>query len=166
MRNAVQAEYDKGCDLPTVTLKVDFINCAETVEYQAYKPLQNIFLGDSVRVIAPRIGVEVSMRMTQYTYDCLQRRYTAMTLGTVADTLEGNTISARQLPSGIITGSKLAINSVGIGALQNGSVGSLQIQMAAIQTAHIETAAMLKVCSLRRSDSSSKLYGWILTLST
>ena len=23
MRNAVQAEYDKGCDLPTVTLKVD-----------------------------------------------------------------------------------------------------------------------------------------------
>ena len=68
MRNAAQAEYDKGCDLPTVTLKVDFINCAETVEYQAYKPLQNIFLGDSVRVIAPRIGVEVSMRMTQYTY--------------------------------------------------------------------------------------------------
>ena len=62
------------------------------------------------------------MRMTQYTYDCLQRKYTAMTLGTVADTLEGNTISARQLPSGIITGSKLAINSVGIGALQSGSV--------------------------------------------
>lgn len=142
MRNAVQAEYDKGCDLPTVTLKVDFINCAETEEYRDYKPLQDIFLGDSVRVIAPRIGVEVSMRMTQYTYDCLQRRYTAMTLGTVADTLEGNTISARQLPSGIITGSKLAINSVGIGALQNGSVGSLQIQMAAIQTAHIETAAI------------------------
>ena len=142
MRNAVQAEYDKGCDLPTVTLKVDFINCAETEEYRDYKPLQNIFLGDSVRVIAPRIGVEVSMRMTQYTYDCLQRKYTAMTLGTVADTLEGNTISARQLPSGIITGSKLAINSVGIGALQNGSVGSLQIQMAAIQTAHIETAAI------------------------
>ena len=142
MRNAVQAEYDKGCDLPTVTLKVDFINCAETEEYRDYKPLQNIFLGDSVRVIAPRIGVEVSMRMTQYTYDCLQRKYTAMTLGTVADTLEGNTISARQLPSGIITGSKLAINSVGIGALQSGSVGSLQIQMAAIQTAHIETAAI------------------------
>ena len=84
----------------------------------------------------------IMMRMTQYTYDCLQRKYTAMTLGTVADTLEGNTISARQLPSGIITGSKLAINSVGIGALQSGSVGSLQIQMAAIQTAHIETAAI------------------------
>ena len=142
MRNAAQAEYANGCDLPTVTLKVDFINCAETEEYRDYKPLQNIFLGDSVRVVAPRIGVEVSMRMTQYTYDCLTRKYTAMTLGTVADTLEGNTISARQLPSGIITGPKLAINSVGTGALQSGSVGALQIQMAAIQTAHIETAAI------------------------
>jgi phage minor structural protein len=143
MRNAVQAEFDAGCDLPTVTLKVDFINCAETVEYAQYKALQNIYLGDSVRVIARRIGVEVSMRMTQYTYDCLTRKYTAVTLGTVADTIEGNMISARQLASGIISGSKLAINSVGSGQLQSGSVGALQIQLAAIQSAHIETAAII-----------------------
>lgn len=37
---------------------VDFINCAETEEYRDYKPLQNIFLGDSVRVIAPRIALK------------------------------------------------------------------------------------------------------------
>ena len=144
MRDAAQAQFDAGCDVPTVTLDVSFINCAETEEYKEYGFLQNIFLGDAVRVIAPRVGVWVSMRMTQYTYDCLTRKYTQMTLGTVADTVEGNTISARQLPSGIITGSKLAINSVGSGALQNGSVGSLQIKMAAIETAHIEDAAITK----------------------
>lgn len=144
MRDAAQAQFDAGCDVPTVTLDVSFINCAETEEYAEYGFLQNIFLGDAVRVIAPRVGVWVSMRMTQYTYDCLTRKYTQMTLGTVADTVEGNTISARQLPSGIITGSKLAINSVGSGALQNGSVGSLQIKMAAIETAHIEDAAITK----------------------
>ena len=142
MRSAAQAEFDKGCDLPTVTLKVDFINCADTEEYRQYGFLQNIFLGDAVRVLVKKLGISVSMRMTQYAYDCLTRRYTSVTLGTVADTLEGNTISSRQLPAGIITGSKLAINSVGAGQLQTGSVGSLQIQMAAIQTAHIETAAI------------------------
>ena len=73
MRAAAQAEFDKGCDLPTVTLKVDFVNCADTEEYRQYAFLLNIFLGDSVRVVARRIGVEVSMRMTQYTYDCLTR---------------------------------------------------------------------------------------------
>jgi phage minor structural protein len=143
MRAAVQAEYDKGCDLPAVTLKVDFINCAETEEYRQYKALQNIFLGDAVRVIARRIGVAVSMRLTQYTYDCLTRKYTAMTLGTVADTVEGNIISSRQLASGSIPGAKLTLNSVGAGQLQNGSVGSLHIGLAAIQSAHIQDAAII-----------------------
>ena len=144
MRKAAQAEFDAGCDLPTVTLKVDFINCSDTEEYKQYAALTDIFLGDSVRVIARRIGVEVSMRMTQYTYDCLTKKYTSVTLGTAADTLEGSMISSRQLPSGVISGSKLAINSVGAGQLQSGSVGSLQVKMAAIQTAHIQDAAITK----------------------
>ena len=144
MRKAAQAEFDAGCDLPTVTLKVDFINCSDAEEYKQYAALTDVFLGDSVRVIARRIGVEVSMRMTQYTYDCLTKKYTSVTLGTAADTLEGSMISSRQLPSGVISGSKLAINSVGAGQLQSGSVGSLQVKMAAIQTAHIQDAAITK----------------------
>ena len=90
MRKAAQAEFDTGCDLPTVTLKVDFVNCSDAEEYRQYAALTDIFLGDSVRVVARRIGVEVSMRMTQYTYDCLTRKYTSVTLGTAADTLEGS----------------------------------------------------------------------------
>ena len=144
MRKAAQAEFDADCDLPTVTLKVDFVNCSDAEEYKQYAALTDIFLCDSVRVVARRIGVEVSMRMTQYTYDCLTRKYTSVTLGTAADTLEGSMISSRQLPSGVISGSKLAINSVGAGQLQSGSVGSLQVKMAAIQTAHIQDAAITK----------------------
>lgn len=142
MRSAANAEFEKGCDLPTVTLKVDFVNCPDAEEYRQYAALSNIFLGDSVRVIARRIGVEVSMRMTQYTYDCLTHKYTAVTLGTAVSTLEGSMVSARQLASGSITGSKLALNSVGTGQLMNGSVGSLQVKAAAIQTAHIQDAAI------------------------
>lgn len=144
MRKAAQAEFDAGCDLPTVTLKVDFVNCSDAEEYKQYAALTDIFLGDSVRVVARRIGVEVSMRMTQYTYDCLTKKYTSVTLGTAADTLEGSMISSRQLPSGVVSGSKLALNSVGSGQLQSGSVGSLQVRMAAIQTAHIQDAAITK----------------------
>ena len=132
LRAAAKAEYDKGCDLPTVTLGVDFINCADTEEYRDYHLLQNIYLGDTVRVIAPRIGVAVSMRLTQYTYDCLKRKYTQLSLGTVAETLEGSMISSRQLPSGSITGGKLASNSV----------GSLQLKAASILAGHIDADAI------------------------
>lgn len=142
MRQAAQDEFDKGCDLPNVTLTVEFIDVTETEEYKQYTFLQSIFLGDAVRVIARGIGVSVSMRMTEYSYDCLTRKYITMTLGTVADTLAGNIITSRQLPNGSITGAKLAINSVGIGQLQSGSVGELQIQEAAIANAHIQDAAI------------------------
>ena len=144
LRKAAQTEYENGCDLPTVTLKVDFVNCADTEEYRQYGFLQNIFLGDSVRVIARRIGVEVSLRMTQYIYDCLTQKYTDVTLGTAAGTLEVSMISARQLASGSITGMKLALNSVGSGQLQSGSVGSLQIKNAAIRGAHIQDACITR----------------------
>ena len=69
MREEAQAEFDKGCDLPTVTLTVEFIDVTQTEEYRQYSFLQSIFLGDAVRVIAKRVGVEVSMRMTAYTYN-------------------------------------------------------------------------------------------------
>ena len=144
MRKAAQDEYAKGSDLPTITLKVDFVNCTDAEEYRQYAALTDIFMGDSVRVIARRIGVEVSMRMTQYTYDCLTQKYTSVTLGTVADALEGSMISARQLASGSITGAKLALNSVGSGQLQSGSVGSLQIKNAAIGSAHIQDASITR----------------------
>ena len=132
LRKAAKAEFDKGCDLSTVTLNVDFINCADTEEYRDYHLLQNIYLGDAVRVIAPRIGVALSMRLTQYTYDCLKRKYTQLSLGSVAEALEGNMISTRQLPSGSITGGKLASNSV----------GSLQLKAASIQAGHIDADAI------------------------
>ena len=142
MRSAAQAEYDKGCDLPTITLKVDFINCAETEEYKDFHLLQNIYLGDAVRVIAPKIQVSVSMRMTQYTYDCLKRKYTAMTLGTAADTLEGSMISSRQLPSGSISGSKLAINSVGGLNLMADSIQSRHVSAESITTEKLAAAVV------------------------
>ena len=142
MRKAAQAEFDAGCDAATASLKVDFVNCKDTEEYKQFAALTDIFLGDSVKVVLKRMGFEVVMRMTQYTYDCLTRKYTSVTLGTASETLEGTTVSARQLASGSISGTKLMLNSIGSGHLQNGSVGSLQVKAAAIQSAHIQTAAI------------------------
>ena len=142
MREAVQAEYDKGCDLPTVTLDVDFINLDDTEEYAQYGALHSIFLGDSVHVIVQKLGISVALRMTQYTYDCLLNRYTKVTLGTVAATIEGSTISSAQIPTGSISGMKITMNAIGTGHIVNGAVGSLQVKTAAIGSAHVQQAAI------------------------
>ena len=65
-----------------------------------------------------------------------------MTLGTVTDTLEGNTISARQLPSGVITGSKLAINCPWVSERCRAARSArCKSRWRQFRTAHIETAA-------------------------
>lgn len=142
MREAAQAEFDKGCDLPDVTLTVEFVNEFDTEEYRPYGWLKNIYPGDSVRVKAKRLGVAVSMRLTQYTFDCLKKKYKSMSLGTVADTMAASTITARQLPTGIISGSKLAIGAVGTGNIADGAIKTAKIDIAAIETANIADAAI------------------------
>ena len=82
------------------------------------------------------------MRLTQYTYDCLIRKYTSMTLGTVADTLEGNMISSRQIPSGSISGTKLGINSVGSMQLRADSVLAGHVSAESITTEKLAAAAV------------------------
>ncbi|HML46868.1 MAG TPA: phage tail spike protein, partial [Clostridia bacterium] len=144
LRQAVYTELENGCDLPTITLDVDFINVGDTEEYAAYLPLTDIFLGDSVRVISPKLGLEVSLRMTQYTYDCLLMRYTSVKLGSISDSVESSLISARQIASGSLGGGKLAIGSIGTGHLQSASVGSLQVKAAAIGAAHIQDASITR----------------------
>lgn len=145
MRQAAQDAYDAGDDLPDVTLNVSFIDCAETEEYSQYRNLQGIHLGDTVKVIAKRVGVSVAMRMTQYTYNCLTRQYEAMTLGTIDDGIEGNMISPRSIGSGSISGRMIKLGSIGTGALQDGAVNSLKIALAAIEYAHINEATINKL---------------------
>jgi len=142
LREAAQAEYEKGCDLPTVTLTVDFLNLDDTVEYAQYGVLHNVFLGDSVQVIVDKLALNVALRMTQYTYDCLLCRYTKVTLGTAETSLEGSLISASQIASGSIGGGKLSLGSIGTGHIQHASIGSMQVKTAAIGSAHIQQAAI------------------------
>ena len=142
LREAAQTEFDKGCDLPDITLTVEFIDVNDTEEYAGYRFLKDIFLGDTVRVIAGRIGVEVSMRMTEYAYNCLTRQYEKMTLGTIANTVAGSIITARQLPQGIITGGKLAFGAVGAGHLGTGSITAQHLQADSISAEAIQAGAI------------------------
>ena len=142
LREAAQKEFDNGCDIATLTLTVDFVNCADTEEYKQYRFLQNIYIGDSVRVINSRIGVDTRIRMTDYTFNCLTLQYDAMTLGTLASTPDNSLITGKQLGNGIVTGNKIALSSVSAGKLVNGSVVANKIAAGAITAGKIDAGAV------------------------
>ena len=142
LRLAAQDEFDKGCDLPDVSIDVSFIHLENTVEYAQYQPLDHLFIGDGVRVIVKTHSLNLPLRVTESSFDVLLERYLKMTLGSASKTLAGSMISPRQLPAGGIKGMKLAMGAIGTGHLQTASIGSLQVKAAAIGAAHIQQAAI------------------------
>lgn len=87
MRDAVQAEWDGKRDKPSTTLDVGFVDTSQTAEYAAYGDSYNLAIGDSVRVICPNVGIDTTMRVTEYEFDCLKKAYTYLGLGDVAATI-------------------------------------------------------------------------------
>jgi phage minor structural protein len=142
MREAALEEFENGADLMDLSLTIDFVMPENTVEYRDFKHLRDIFLGDTVKVIVERVGLEIFLRMTEYKFNCLTRRYESITLGQAAGNAATG-ISPRQLPNGRISGIKLGYGSVNGGAIQDGAVGSLQIGLASIMSAHIEDAQIV-----------------------
>lgn len=80
-------DANENIGLPKLTLSVDFVDLAQTEEYEKYENLQRALLGDTVRVYVPKLDVDVSARLAEYTFDCLTKRYTKVTLGNSKETI-------------------------------------------------------------------------------
>lgn len=82
LKAAAEAEFAKGCDQPRITASVQFELLGDSEEYAQYHKLQGIFLGDTIYAKSNMADIDVPIKMTQYTYNCLTQKYESMTLGT------------------------------------------------------------------------------------
>lgn len=81
LRKRAQAEYEAGIDLPNITYNVDMIDLSKTRMYRNYKELLKVMLGDVVRIRHRKLNIETKARVIAMTYDCIQKKITALTLG-------------------------------------------------------------------------------------
>lgn len=87
LKNKALSMYaDDAVDVATYTLTVNLVAIEDTAEYNDYKALLLIGLGDTGYCIL-RDGSAVLLRMTKYTYDALTCRYKSVTLGDAKDTI-------------------------------------------------------------------------------
>lgn len=166
MREAAQKEFDAGCDMAALTVDVDFVQIGDTVEGRDIAELNNMYIGDGVWVISPTTGVKMQARITDYTFDCIARRYTQMTLGTVSAMLDSVSVTGKQLPGGIITGTKIAPGAVGSGAIADGAVIARTISAGAILADAIAANAVIANAIAAGAVTTEKLAAGAVTADT
>ena len=80
--------------IPDISWTIGFVNLAQTEEYKDKAILEEIHWGDTVTVILPKMGINVSARAVKARHNVLLDRYESVTLGKVkaniSDTIADN----------------------------------------------------------------------------
>ena len=143
MRQAVADEFAKGCDLPDLTLEIDFIHIGDTEEYRQYRNLERVFLYDLVRIRHAPTGFVAKAQVSGYEWNALTRRYNSITVGNVF-AVESSAVAGYQLTEGAVTATKIAPGSVTGSSLRELSVTNAKLAHAAVGTANIQDAAITR----------------------
>lgn len=107
MLNNAAASYIAAYQLgvPEVSIDLDFVQLSDTEEYKG-TAFETVELGDTVRVIFERNGVDTRARVTETTYDALLDKMSTVHVGTIerdiVDTIAGLEKSEQSAPPGPI----------------------------------------------------------------
>lgn len=76
--------------VPNVSISVNLVTQAGALGYDAkaiqtpeYEADQEIYLGDSVRVVFTKLGIDTTARVVKYEYDSIKERYKKIDVGTI-----------------------------------------------------------------------------------
>ena len=122
-----QKQYAAGVDLPEITYEVDMVSLEGTEEYKDYENLENVGLGDDVKCKHHILEIETTARVTELTYDCINRRNRKIKLGKFSKTAFGSQFDTEHKINSIIApdGSVMAEKVQGI---LNGIYTQLKLQ--------------------------------------
>lgn len=88
LRAAAEAYITKhDIGVPTVSVKVSFINLADTLEYEDMKSLQSVHLCDTVTVQFEKLGIDTQAKVSSYKWNVLAERYDEITVGSIRTSL-------------------------------------------------------------------------------
>ncbi len=113
-------------DQPAVNVRVEFLKLGDTIEYEQYRRLEDVFLCDRVRVRHPGIGVDVLTEVIETVWDCLSGRFKAIELGRVHLARERLSVPVWQLPQNI-PGTLVAAGTLDGGAFTDGAGAALTL---------------------------------------
>lgn len=83
-------EYLKTVDKPKVNISIDFVLLSRTKEYENFRFLEDVKLGDTVTIYNEKMNFNKKSRVISYTYNPLADNYNSIELGDFLNVLTDN----------------------------------------------------------------------------
>lgn len=150
-----EAQFDAGLDKPKVTISVDMILLQNTEQYKDVKDLEEVSLGDTVRIYNRHLGIMSEARIIELEYDAIRKKVSSVVIGDYEYNYFNDVSSATEIIKNVINpdGTLMAERVQGI---LNGVYTQLRLQSTAAQKVD---GVAFKVEEL---DDESPLYGCMI----
>lgn len=152
LKKKCQEQYDNGIDKPTVTISINMVALQNTEEYQDYKVLEEVSLGDAVHCKSSNLGIVTDARVTEIKYNPISKKVSSVKIGDVAadyfgrlsDSVVRVDIAIR--PDGTVIGQQVE-------GLINMALAQLKLQSTVAKKVNV------RAILLEDTDPNSPLYG-------
>ena len=96
LRRLTQQDIETGIDKPTLSTVIDFIKLSDTKEYEKYKNIEDLYIGDSINVYVEKINIDIEQRIIKTTYNPLTNRFTKYELGSIKTNYATQSVKAEK----------------------------------------------------------------------
>lgn len=150
-----EAQFSAGLDKPKVTISVDMVLLQNTEQYKDVKNLEEVSLGDAVRIYNRHLGIMSEARIIELEYDAIRKKVSSVVIGDYEYNYFNDISSATEIIKNVVNpdGTLMAERVQGI---LNGVYTQLRLQSTAAQKVD---GVAFKVEEL---DDESPLYGCMI----
>ena len=150
-----EAQFSEGLDKPKVTISVDMVLLQNTEQYKDVKNLEEVSLGDTVRIYNRHLGIMSEARVIELEYDAIRKKVSSVVIGDYEYNYFNDVSSATEIIKNVVNpdGTLMAERVQGI---LNGVYTQLRLQSTAAQKVD---GVAFKVEEL---DDESPLYGCMI----
>lgn len=152
LKKKCQEQYDNGIDKPAVTISINMVALQKTEEYQDYKVLEEVSLGDTVHCKSSNLGIVTDARVTEIKYDPISKKVSSVKIGDVAADYFGRLsdsavrVDIAIRPDGTVIGQQVE-------GLINMALAQLKLQSTVAKKVNV------RAILLEDTDPNSPLYG-------
>lgn len=152
LRKACLKQFEDGLDKPKVNYKVDLIDVSQGNEYEEFKKLLTVGLGDTIVCKNKALDIDTKSRVIHLNYDCVREQANSVELGDFSYDYFDAIKSAAQKIDNVVDGDG-AVKASEISGVIDGMKAMLRVQ---------QTAAKRQDCKAvlyEDLDPKSRTYG-------